>query len=117
MKHTEGPWEIGYGNGITGETCHIIPEINLDGEKLITHPVEGLAGGTTDGKILSEVIACVADKANAKLIAAAPDLLEACKEAKEYFDQTADVDDGIPNEEMNLLVGITQVINKAEGKE
>ena len=43
-------------------------------------------------------------------------LLEACKEAKEYFDQTADVDDGVPNEEGRLLVGIIRVINKAEGK-
>ena len=102
MKHTPGPWKIS----------------NYRPYQIIARNPKESTYGVGDDKFPTLAEPCGENKqANAKLIAAAPDLLEACKEAKEYFDQTADVDDGIPNEEMNLLVGITQVINKAEGKE
>lgn len=56
---------------------------------------------------------------DARLISAAPDLLEALSECEEYFDNRADADcdqDGfIPNKEMRLLDVVRAAIAKAEG--
>ncbi len=58
--------------------------------------------------------------ANARLIAAVPDLLEALFECEEYFDSRADADcdqDGfVPNKEMRLLSVVREAIRKAEGQ-
>lgn len=55
--------------------------------------------------------------ANAALLAAAPDLLEALHECEDYFDNRADADcdqDGyIPNEEMKLLQVVREALKKA----
>ena len=59
-------------------------------------------------------------EANAKLIAAAPELLEALKECEEYFDDVADVDydetEALPNKEMQLLVIVRKAIQNAENQ-
>ena len=44
---------------------------------------------------------------------AAPDMLEALREVEEYLDDRADVDDGIPDAAMRLLVEVKAVIAKA----
>ena len=58
-------------------------------------------------------------QANARLIACAPDLLEALQECEEYFDDRADAEyetgSAIPiaNEEMRLLTLVRRVLKKA----
>lgn len=58
-------------------------------------------------------------EANARLIAAAPELFEALMECEEYFDDRADADfdqDGyIPNKEMRLLTIVRGVLKRVEG--
>ncbi len=59
-------------------------------------------------------------EANARLIAAAPDMLAALHEAREYLDGYIDVVDGSygipePNREMMLCAEIDAAIAKAEG--
>lgn len=105
--HTAGPWssfETDSGNGrFTVERLgsnHLIPSRKI--------AVVNADKGNGD--------------ANARLIAAAPDLLEYARKLKEaleeceaYFDNRADADadqDGyIPNEEMTLLTTVTRVLN------
>ena len=100
-EHTKGPWKWDGG-------------VRVD------------AGLVEDGKTTSNIVALVYSrfigesgdlKSNARLIAAAPDLLDALSECEEYFDNRADADcdqDGfIPNEEMNLLTLVRDAIRKA----
>ncbi len=47
---------------------------------------------------------------------AAPDMLAALHEIESFLDNRADVDDGIPNEAMRLLVELRAALRKAEGK-
>ncbi len=43
-------------------------------------------------------------------------ILEVLGDVQEYLDNRADVDDGIPNEAMRLLVEVRAAIRKAEGR-
>ena len=91
-KHTPGPWKIGkflrvYG----GEKDH------FGGQMLIANVNGGRVGGG-DGD------------ANARLIAAAPDLLEALK------GWTAWAGDGSDNEELTYITRARAAIAKAEGE-
>lgn len=100
IKHTPGPWRIaGKYKGDHGsfwlETEFPMPVFELV-------PVIGVPGEHL---------------ANARLIAAAPDLLEALQECEDYFDNRADADcdqDGyIPNKEMLLLQVVREALKKA----
>lgn len=98
MAHTPGPWMVG-----TRE-----PYVEVWGPMRMN---------------ASPIIAsleCQPRDANARLIAAAPELLAALHECEEYFDNRADADcdqDGfIPNKEMRLLTEVRAAIAKAEGK-
>lgn len=95
QKHTPGPWEY-------RENC-IYPTSR---QRCIAR---------LDWHIRDEV-----DDANARLIAAAPDMLEALYEAEEYFDNRADADHDetgfVPNEEMKLLAVVRAAIAKATGQ-
>ena len=50
-----------------------------------------------------------------RLIAAAPNMLSTLREVESYLDGRADVDDGIPDDAMRLLVEVREVISKATG--
>ncbi len=101
MKHTKGPWEI-------------IPFIESDAEILIrasnyrhcVYAYFARIGGTSDEM-----------KANAHLITAAPDLLDACKIVLERLDKDnahLQRNKGAMPLEMDVLVA---AIAKAEGKQ
>lgn len=72
--------------------------------------------GTDDFGTIAELTkeSKLVDLANAQLIAAAPELLEACKKALEHcydpFDD--DIEEHVSNPSRNLLI---QAINKAKG--
>lgn len=91
-KHTPGPWAdiCGY---ITIRSGRNVASVN--------------SHNTTEGK------------ANALLIASAPDLIDVLRECEEYFDQRADAEyfpDSAaphPNKEMSLLKAIRDAIGKA----
>jgi hypothetical protein len=61
MKHTQGPWQVGYAVDDYGDTEIIIEKITSSGSLLVAVAVGGLLG----------------QEANARLMAAAPELLEA----------------------------------------
>lgn len=63
MSHTPGPWEIHYEYDLSGYPCFFIHGFSGDQKR-------------------DEDTLC----ANARLIAAAPELLEALKEAKEFIE-------------------------------
>lgn len=98
-KHTPGPWVIGFDERLkdrAGEYIQIVDGAghigsNIVGFVCVNHPVnhELRSGG----------------KANAALIAAAPDLLVVAKHAQEWTDP-----------ESVLGIRLAEVIQKAEGK-
>jgi len=92
MRYTKGPWKVRLSGEVGNETQLIAAIFPWDPKKTLKR------------------------EANAKLIASAPELLEACKNTRDYFEQVMDADDGIPNEEMNLFTMLQQAIAKAEGK-
>ncbi|MDE5044814.1 hypothetical protein [Pseudomonas aeruginosa] len=74
-KHTPGPWEIErYSDGL----IQIVGDVRIvsDDEENVTTVVEAVARG---------------DEANARLIVAAPDLLEACQAFKRLYGRLRDV--------------------------
>jgi hypothetical protein len=98
MKHTPGPWEY-YDNaterglnGITGISYSVCSNKHVDDRFY-------LICNTTDGFKQAE--------ADARLIAAAPELLEACKEALSVMKRYADVP-------VHILA-LEKAIAKAEG--
>jgi len=104
-KHTPGPWALepasmGFG-GVYGP----------DGEIVFA-----LAYARPDERPEAEC------EANAHLIAAAPEMLEALREALEYFDGKADAEylpgraAPVGNREMQLCGEIRAAIAKAEGR-
>ena len=106
-SYTPGPWEVNYGNTIG----HI--------KSVAEHP-KGMT--PTVCRFDRELIAAVTISedealANANLIAAAPDLLEACKAFAKWFDgwcpsQKCCASSGLPVHELALAA-----ITKAEGKQ
>ena len=89
--HTAGPW------GYAGMTIYDIEQ----------HHVVATVGGTRLNN----------DKANANLIASAPELLEACKRAFIIIDESAPLKQGETRLlYMNMARDLNQAISKAEGR-
>lgn len=114
MKHTKGPWICGYGDGLTGPTSERAKGACCD-EGRPTWPVSKE----------KETIAIVPKpefdgdmKANACLIAAAPDLFEACKVTLTVFEHWNPDDDPTAVLEWfgEAAEGCRRAIAKAEGK-
>ena len=87
MEHSQGKWRVVFGTIEDG-----------NGKELF-HQSVMFKGNRTAGEA----------EANAKLIAAAPELLEACKKAKDYLQFNKGNSSPIYDE-------LVQVIAKAEGK-
>ena len=107
-KHTPGPWKVGYGDGITGSRT--APSSFWDLEDISAIPIRSRKDN------YMEAVAWVAKSgqkdnmmvADACLIAAAPELLEALKRAEMNLH-------GMTTPEIRSM--IASAIAKAEGKE
>ena len=99
MAHTKGPWEIGYGNGITGPTTSVVPvgmsPSDVDKFQLVTTrdidqrscaKALGIPEAEWDKSIYNSVIALLPIRENGEdnsaLLAAAPDMYEALEEVE-----------------------------------
>lgn len=105
-KHTPGPWKIWRERDTQTEFCICV---GIEGVRLASLP---------DMRVIGE------NEANACLIAAAPDLLEACKAAWAELDNRYDVDVPEPghskeypfNGAGELMRRLQAAIRKAEGR-
>ena len=98
MTHTPGPWQIKHRVNIIGSTGRSVASAG------------GYTTNTDNGEHILE------NEANARLIAAAPDLLEACKEAEDWLEEHGgdqNCDPGL----RGLLRQVRSAIDKATGKE
>lgn len=94
MKHTPGPWRVEYFKWVRSEA---------NGEQVCSGLGE-IKYGRTNEEI--ELLA----GANARLIAAAPDLLEACKTIRDYDWEKTD------NTWAEICLILNLAIAKAEGR-
>jgi len=78
------------------------------GVKIVRHKPCPECGAKSDGP-------CPVALANER--EAFRDMLAALREVEEYLDDRADVDDGIPDHAMRLLVEVRATITKAEGSQ
>lgn len=97
-KYTPGPWTM-YGGIVSLTSDYSIKTINFDTE-------------------IAHIKICQDSEANARLIAAAPDLLEACKR---FISKYGTPTHNCTNEERGyaedcLVCEMEQAISKAEGK-
>ena len=106
-KHTPGPWENGYGYGVTGPTT---PRV---GGPCCDHdiPYVVVRVGTEVLAIVPGVAKEIAE-ANARLIAAAPELLEACRTALRHI-RGLIADKGLTGDAVTQTLDLA--IRKAEG--
>lgn len=100
VAHTPGPWTLCYDGQIDGPKGYCVCRFEWSSFK--------------------EFNDSPMDKANARLITAAPDLLEALHEVEEFLDNQSDVEDGDygiprPNRAMRLLIEVRDAITKARG--
>jgi hypothetical protein len=103
--HTKGPWIANQENG------------PFNSNSAYTHNWNVLPLGLVDGEEGFGLL----NEHDARLIAAAPELLEALKDALETLDNYSDVVDGTdgqpaPNRAMSAILRIESAIAKAEGK-
>jgi hypothetical protein len=90
MSHTPGPWRIGDAG----------------------HTVFGPPNGSPSPRTVATVVPHNDRRDNARLIAAAPDLLAVCRSAANWFGELGN-DDGA----QGLLDDLLAAIAKAEGRE
>lgn len=116
VKHTPGPWRVGY------RSLHILADNAKAGGDAMICDIRGwgyLTGKGHGALGLSPEQAAEIQDANARLIAAAPELLEAGSALIREFDNIYDVDDGranIPGDLMVFVDKLRAVVAKAEGK-
>lgn len=108
--HTPGTWEVGGQSGNPGEGLEIAAK-----EKLIAW------GSATYNEDEDEDVVTDEDRANARLIAAAPELLAAVRMAMDYANDTksrfAGYFNGDDAESYDSLMDAAEAaINKAEGR-
>lgn len=100
--HTPGPWSVGDESGNDGEAEAIV---TTDRTITICWTADTWDEDEDEGVITDE------DRANARLIAAAPDLLAAARLANQEL-----IDLGVGSSGSPALVALWAAINKAEGR-
>jgi|LakMenEpi03Aug12_release.lakeMendotaPanAssembly.Ray.scaffolds.fasta_scaffold298614_5 hypothetical protein len=115
MAHTPGPWEARKGDVFNPDRTWGVVRVLALQECQQVDGDEAVAGSRTE--IVAEVCAADngTDEADARLFAAAPDLLAACQLALDYFNETRNGREWRDNggEEPGVL---RDAINKAEGR-
>lgn len=110
-KHTPGPWWIDLESRFTlGGDSRSVEALTPDG-KMVTREICNLmfdTDGHPDGAEYLE------DVANARLIAAAPELLSACEDALGLFDVVA-LSESMTTAEANVIRVLRAAITKAQG--
>lgn len=103
-EHTPGPWNL-------------VRLASAFDSRVVGYGIKYGAAGNRLAMVDGEGNSSDHNEANARLIAAAPDMLAALKECEEYFDNRADADGDstgfTPNAEMNMLVMVRAAIAKA----
>jgi hypothetical protein len=113
-KHTPGPWQFAPGR-FNAEPILGSPGTVTDGEWIVC-TIEGVGSDSNPPDAIDREYEEMT-LANARLIAAAPDLLAAAKEVLEGLNERIDA---APPEAKPVFIGIVNLwhaINKAEGKE
>lgn len=105
MSHTPGPWVVWGVSSNDGESEVVS---NRDGSKTICWTADTYNEDEDEGEATDE------DLSNARLIAAAPELLEALEAAKGTIEYLLSNDDNGPA--YNCLELISSAISKAEGR-
>jgi hypothetical protein len=104
MTHSPGPWTIDHQRiGPPGEPVALLCDVNDS----MSGTVIDWPRGNDSGTAMS--IDDAENEANARLIAAAPDLLEACEVANRFFEQNDDFTDGeypIPGFILDMRIAI-----------
>lgn len=85
MTHTPGPWRYSEGKVLAGRG-YVVADISHQADSTIP---------------------------NARLMTAAPDMLEVLQEIESFLENQQDADDGTPNDAMRHLVYVRAAIAKA----
>lgn len=106
-RHTPGPWKLGRGNAITAKW--------RDGEQVQVCAMFAtqFTGATKESRAANDRMSAETED-NARLIAAAPELLEALKKCRGFLLECSDEDTPITNQ---LITQIEAVIQKVESGE
>lgn len=115
ISHTPGPWSPGHmANNAHPCNCATIFSEKCLGGVATVHVGNGMpiSDGGNDCPLLPEA------QANARLIAAAPELLDALREAKALADMAvmSDDQDGTPSDDQGALVRLRTKIDAAISK-
>jgi hypothetical protein len=102
-KHTQGPWEFPGGRVWPNNGAPVFA--TRDGQRTLVAEVNDLNNYNLDPEVA----------ANARLITAAPELLEACRKAGEFLDNLP-LKGEASAERYDLTATIEEVIAKAEGR-
>ena len=118
MTHTPGPWYVEGESYNVGEAEVIVSGIPNGGGRIVAWTANSYEADSDNETTTAE------DRANARLIAAAPDLLEACEVANRFFEQNDDFTDGeypIPGFILDMRIAIKKArrtpLTKATGQE
>src|SRR3990167_911349 len=102
QKHTPGPWHYHY-EGFNQMSVYSNVQTKCGSKGVVNH-LSFYAGGEDE------------QKANARLIAAAPEILFMLKEARDFISEEAINYDPIPESLPSILDDINSAIDKAEGR-
>ena len=118
MTHTPGPWYVEGESDNVGEAEVIVSGIPNGGGRIVAWTANSYEADSDNETTTAE------DRANARLIAAAPDLLEACEVANRFFEQNDDFTDNgeypIPGFILDMRIAIKKArrtpLTKATGQ-